>query len=103
MLGDGIENDNSVREQVFADFPDDLIHVTAMPADEYGVGDGKVVQFSLQKVSDAGDDAGRSETGGVDFHEAFALGALLESHDVQVRELEFRLDGDGTGAEPDVP
>ena len=32
-----------------------------------------------------------------------ALGALLESHDVQVRELEFRLDGDGAGAEPDVP
>ena len=80
MLGDGIEDDNSVREQVFADSPDDLIHVTAMPADEYSVGDGEVVQFRLQEVADAGDDAGRSETGGVDFHETLAFRALLESH-----------------------
>jgi hypothetical protein len=77
-----------------------------MAADEDGIGRGGDCGTAAvygTEVADAEGDAGGAEAAGVLLDDGFAFRAYLESHDLEVGELQSGLDGDAARAGSDVP
>ena len=74
-----------------------------MAADEDGIGARQVFDIGLEEVPDVDVDARCAKAAAVLLHQCLALGPDLKGLDIQMRELQARLDGHAARAETDVP